>query len=342
MRVLRTSKGTHFGNVMRCGAIWVCPVCAAKVSELRRDELQTAITEWCKGGGSVYLVTLTFQHKLHDDLAVMLDTFLGAFRAMTGHRSYRALRADYGLVHSVRALEVTVSTRNGWHPHLHMLYFSEQAPADSREGAAELERLLTVALYARWSVELDRVGLSASSAYGVKVQATAGAVADYVAKFGREPKRANPWGTESELTKAHTKRSRSESGATPFDLVRGYAASGSVRCAAWFQEYARVFKGRRQLLWSRGLRAAVGLGVELTDEEAAEVEQEVAELVCELDGNQWAAVLAARARARVLAIARVASGDEVLAFVDSLRGDSQPAGWYVPAGYGLPGAFVPI
>jgi len=34
----------HYKSLIVCGSVWMCPLCAAKISERRRDELERAIT----------------------------------------------------------------------------------------------------------------------------------------------------------------------------------------------------------------------------------------------------------------------------------------------------------
>src|SRR5438552_1083589 len=35
-------QSAHYGGLMVCGSVWVCPLCAAKISERRRAELEQA------------------------------------------------------------------------------------------------------------------------------------------------------------------------------------------------------------------------------------------------------------------------------------------------------------
>src|SRR5437773_6935288 len=38
------NQTAHYGGLMVCGSIWVCPLCAARISEYRRVEVEQAIT----------------------------------------------------------------------------------------------------------------------------------------------------------------------------------------------------------------------------------------------------------------------------------------------------------
>jgi hypothetical protein len=73
------------------------------------------------------------------------------------------------------------------------------------------------------------------------------------------------------------KRSRSLVGRTPFEILakacecaasnRNYQAVEESPDVRLWREYERVTKGRRQLVWSHGLRQAAGLAQAQTDEE---------------------------------------------------------------------------
>lgn len=66
-----------------------------------------------------------------------------------------------------------------------------------------------------------------------------------------------------------------------------------------FIEYVNAIKGKPQLLWSRGLKAKVGI-TEKTDEEIAEEETEEAELFAKISKVEWLAIRRQEQRAQVL------------------------------------------
>lgn len=115
---------------------------------------------------------------------------------------------------------------------------------------------------------------------------------------------ASKWGLEHEMTKGHVKHGR-EGGRTPFDLLRWYLSEKSPEAARLFTEYAREFKGRNQLLWSRGLRDLLALGQEATDEELAASQDEDASLFAEIPLNVWRIILKADRRGELLEVCRM-------------------------------------
>src|SRR5260370_41109162 len=47
------NQTAHFGGLMVCGSIWVCPLCAARISEYRRVEVEQAIAHPLSPAGRV-------------------------------------------------------------------------------------------------------------------------------------------------------------------------------------------------------------------------------------------------------------------------------------------------
>jgi hypothetical protein len=96
-----TRQSAHYGGLMVCGSIWVCPLCAAKISELRRAELEQAIENWVAKGGTVYLATYTIAHKRYDDLPSLLKSFLAARKRARQGRTAQTIRKNFGIVGTV-------------------------------------------------------------------------------------------------------------------------------------------------------------------------------------------------------------------------------------------------
>jgi hypothetical protein len=274
-------QSASYGDLMRCGSVWCCPVCAAKVSEKRRVELEAGIVAHRANGGLVLLVSFTVAHGIGDDLSLLLQRFTAAERSLKRSGGYVRLKGRVGLVGTVRALEVTYGRVHGFHPHAHALYFVA-ADTDVTAFTAELFRL--------WQHAAEGQGLTMNER-GLDVRATVGAVGTYVAK----------WGAAAELTNASAKCGRG-AGLTPWELLAHFDATGETWARDRFRDYAGAFKGRHQLTYSHGLKAVLGLDSEpeKTDAElAAEVEQG-AVWVGELLPEAWALIVRHEARAMVL------------------------------------------
>ena len=124
--------------------------------------------------------------------------------------------------------------------------------------AAAAEALIRL-LQDPWLASLKGVGLSGTG-QGFDVQ-NASAAGNYVAK----------WGAAEELTLTAKKEARSKTGRSPFQLLADYAERDDKQAGALFAEYAQVFKGLRQLVWSDGLKKLAGVDA-MSDEEVAEQE----------------------------------------------------------------------
>jgi hypothetical protein len=216
-----------------------------------------------------------------------------ALRHLQNSKVWKALKYE-GYIGSIRALETTWGAENGWHPHYHfLLCFACELPID-----------LEARLWPAWSAALAKVGLSADRGRGLAVNATGGAIADYMAKWGCEPS-GKVWGPEDELARAAVKSARSTRRFTSSDLLAEFAATGESIYRDRFREYAVATKGRKQLQWSPGLRdLLLGGEEEKTDEEVAAGIDEEAALLGRLELADWQLVLWAGKRGQLLEAAR--------------------------------------
>jgi hypothetical protein len=262
---------------------------------------------WNASGGSVGLMTLTASHKSHHELKPWLASLATALRHLQNSKVWKALK-HLGYTGSVRALELTWSPVNGWHPHYHfLLFFQWDMPAD-----------LQAQLYPAWAAALAKVGLTASSERGLEIKATYGAVADYVAKWGKEPLSDRSWGAADELTRAATKRARSRKGTTPFGLVAAFADTADPLYSDLFRTYATALKGRSQLQWSPGLRHTLLPDIPVqTDEQIVASKEDDAPLLGKLEPYDWDLVLWGGKRGQLLEAARRSWAD-VQALLDAL------------------------
>ena len=298
-----------------CGSVWSCPLCAPKITERRRGEVQEAIEKAKAQGLHVFLATHTIPHGLGDDPKAIRKQMAAAWRRGSTTRAGIRIRKEIGLRGTIRVTEVTFG-RNGWHPHFHTLLF-----VDSGYNAEAIAALL----YPIWLDGCRKVGLGEpSAAHGVRVDDGTKA-AQYVTK----------WGMDSELTKGHLKKGKWS--VNPWDLLRVHALGlGHPGIApelrAIFEElnidekgagslwltFSRSFKGARQLYWSNGLRKLLGLQKELSDAELAEAEMDTAAAVlATLTNEQRFDLVRTRNLPRLLNLAEDSPG-LIPEFLDSL------------------------
>lgn len=303
------AKKAHYGGLMVCGSVWSCPVCASKVTERRRAELATAVKSW---QGSVFMATFTLQHNREDKLTDLRDYLKSAYRAMKSGKWWVLFEKRFGLVGSISGTEVTVSKASGWHPHQHVLFFSTLKPE-------ELDRkALETALLGRYKAILAKRGRYVSATYGVHVDRALDAQKDTDQALKNY---ASKWGLEDELAKSPVKSARSENGIkhySAFQLLELYVLEPEW-AGAMFRDYALSMKGAKQLVWSKGLRAVLGLQVDKSDQELAEDQVEIGDRqLASLTWVQWKRVLLLNARAELLNVADTGDILQVTDFLHSL------------------------
>lgn len=295
---------TEFGKAFyagleTCGSVWECPVCAAKISERRRVEVLAAMTTHKASGGQVLLLTLTNPHYFGDDLPSLLAGQAQAMRRFWSTRAAKRLQDSMGFVGSIRALEVTHGS-NGWHPHFHILLFVDRG--------LDLDRIRRE-FFAMWSNCCRLAGLPAPSfKHGVTVE-----------DGSKAEKYVSKWGLENEMTKGHIKKGKAK-GRTPFDLLRDYDNKAEKQAGALYVEYCTAFKGKRQLVWSNGLKAHFAID-EINDQELAEREEENAQLGQEISRDDWKVILSFGVRAEILEAYENGGAFEVAQCLAILRGE---------------------
>jgi hypothetical protein len=300
--------------VQTCGSVWHCPICSAKISNVRRGELNELL-RWGRGRELIPLmVTLTGHHNAQMSLAESLAVMKRAKQSL--HQSGPWKRHVGPMVEGhVTATEVNKSKRHGWHVHFHVLMLIEAA------SEAEAIELVTQHLEPEWLRQLERQG-SWGGQHAFDVQGAADADR-YVAK----------WGAAEELALSGEKRARGDAeikGQTPWELLAA-AADGDVQAGRDFVEYATWFHGKRQLVWSRGLKERVGLKV-VEDDEAAGEQEDVADTaineVAVLPKPTWRHVVRRRLRADLLAAARDGGYGAVAELLAQHGiGGAMPGGW---------------
>lgn len=306
VKLSKVTGKAHYGNLMRCDSVWVCPCCSARILSQRGKEVEQGVNEWITAGGSVFMLTLTHSHKRDESLAIKMSLLKKALSRFFGDRAMKSVFSQFGKVGQIKALETTYSDANGWHPHHHILMFSKLSPAvflnetvavtfdkngyvqyvdDKREekliarGRIDDIKHVTFEYFIKnyWVKICKAVGLGTPSIErGATIQ-DAGAVKTYLTKFK----------TAQELTNAQAKRAKNGS-RNQWEILAD-AQNGCEKSGKLWQVYAGAFKGERQLFWSRGLKDLLLIeDVEDSEiEEFAEVAEEEIISICELKQDAW-------------------------------------------------------
>lgn len=250
-------RRAHFSGVQHCGSVFACPVCAPIIRRERAKEIEEGVRRHVGRGGGVAMVTFTLRHVRADSLRGLLDVLARAYGSMTRSRAFKKWRAERGLVGFIAALEITYG-KNGWHPHRHVLMLFDRPVSHADEAELREE------LFAMWEHAVGNVGGGTLSADAFDVRAvTRGEeeVASYITKTEKGIE-----GIGREISLADVKAGRAEGSVNPFQLLD----VDTPEAEGLWNEYVDATKGRSAIRWSRGLRDALGMGRERTDEEIAE------------------------------------------------------------------------
>ncbi len=243
---------SHFGGIETCSSVWACPVCAAKITEGRKVDVEAVLKAHSEAGGTAFMATLTVPHHRFQSAEELRKAVSQGWRKVKSGKSWLKAREQYRWLGDIRAMEITHGD-NGWHPHLHVLIlFKPGATETSFYGFGDW-------LYRAWSNAISRLGMGSCSrgAFTFEKADYQKGAAEYVSK----------WGAAMELTKGHIKKGRG--GRTPWQILGDFSETGKSRDRELFREYALAFKGARQLTWSRGLRARYLSAPEVADDELA-------------------------------------------------------------------------
>ncbi len=310
--VMVRDGSAFFEGLVTCCSIWGCPVCSVTIRTRRALEIAGMVDRWLRGGGGVVLLTLTTRHSAGDALAPLFDAVANGWRSVHGGRSWKADVDGYGIVGWARAVEITHGV-NGWHPHLHLLVFTDSPLA------ARAQRTLGDRLHARWSASMERAGRSLPDrVHGVDVRSVGGPVIGaYVAGIDtRDDESLVPVGLE--MMRHDLKAGRRAGSMTAHALLVEFALTGNAQPLGLLFEYEAGTFRRRCITYSRGIRQLLGVEA-VTDDEC------VTETTAVVVGDRRVALLPTEAlvlvvqrgwRARVLNAAAAADAGDDIALCD--------------------------
>jgi hypothetical protein len=318
----------HFKGLATCGSVWACAVCASKIQERRRGEVEQAMT-WAESNELVaIMVTLTFPHQSFHQLRELLAKQAEALGRFRRSRTYARAVKRIGFAGLIRSLEVTHGD-NGWHPHTHELWFVQ--PDQMCGLFDELLHAWEHACRASGLLPHDKTEAFRLHALDIRADVTSG---EYLAKQDDSRR----WGMSDEISKATSKAGR-KAGVHPHHFLVRRAQGDEGR----YLEYVDGMKGRRQLFWSHGLKAIVGV-TDATDEQLADAPEARAVHVYTLPNGAWNVVRGNDARAELLDAIEEAGPDGAVHLLRSLGFEDGESHAHRNAVRGIPaeGQFVAL
>ena len=286
-------------GLQTCGSVWACPICSFKIRTKRATELAAAIAAHKANGGTVMLLTLTTQHSFGETLDELWTQTQDTWSYITGHSRYRRLKLQLGLGFC-RTMEVMFGL-NGWHPHLHVVLFSE-TPVDQFDNR-DIWAEIIVCFHDLWVNRMrNKYNRECRSSVAVDLRPVKDdgidGVGVYCTKAGYE------------VAMADGKEGRTRTSRHPFAIAYDAVETGDKADVLLFREWIKGSHDRRMWTWSKGLRRKLGLADEKTDEELAAEADETIEQVCIVSRKLW----------RKIATTRIGLRAEVLAALDTSGG----------------------
>lgn len=290
-------RSAGFSGLQSCGSVWACPVCSAKVAAHRNSEISRALAAWVGGTGTgsrvevrgrVALATFTMRHRKGQRLKSLWDALAKGWHAVASGRGWKTDQGLYGgargRIPFIRVVEVTEG-ENGWHVHVHAILLLPAGATD------ESVQLLGARMLGRWTDALVSRGLSAPSARrGVDIRMLHG---DPSAALGEYFTKA-VYRASAEVSLGTVTKDPKHGNRTPFGILADLVRTGDADDLDTWHEWERASKGRRQIAWSRGLRAELLPDeAELSDEEAADLDAG-GDVETSIDRSLWKVIQARR------------------------------------------------
>lgn len=278
----------HFTGLVSCGSWSACPVCSTRIGTEKGHRIKECIENGRERGHDVMLATLTIAHHAGAELAPMYKAIAEAWSFCMSGKGWQNWKARLGIVEVVRAFDCTHSRRNSWHPHLHVLIFTDRRPngkAERAERAAEVEAFRAW-ISRRWADRIERqlgAEFRPDDEHGVKVQGGHNA-GWYVAKMG----------LGRELSQMHTKVGR-KGHRTPFQVLRDYAKHRRKRDRELWREWTDAMYRKQHIPGLTSLcRRYLPEAPQLTDEQIAEQKLENEHWIYTLPGDLYSRIASVR------------------------------------------------
>ena len=295
-------NAASYSGLVTCGSVWACAICAAKIQERRRGEIEQGMGAMAAAGFTPIMATFTFPHVRFDSLRDLLQRQALAFKFLRKGRQWDQLKKSIAFGGLIRSLETTHG-QNGWHPHTHELWFVRDV--NIAQLRCDLAKL--------WASACHRAGLlkdqfdPAFFCYSVDVRGDVDS-GDYLAKQDDSRR----WGMADEVAKASSKAGRAKGVHPHHFLVRGDPGDDRL-----YLEFVYAMKGKRQLFWSPGLKATCGIG-DVEDETLAAEPEPGAVLLAAIPAPAWNYVVGNDALCEVLDAAELGGFDAVTDLLRSL------------------------
>lgn len=302
--------GARYAGLQSCGSVWCCPVCNAKIQAQRLVEMKQALTWARENNLTVVFATHTVRHNKRQSLEHVRDMAQTVWRKCRSHAAVKKLFKRYGSKGYVRAQEVTWSNANGWHVHYHAYYFLRsgmtqkevdafgaaysanwiKTAKDNRYAAPLEENQRFELLNLNNTADLEKAAKYVTQSKTSNLKSAANELTSTQTKLGKVKFHTDGsrvlhmsyWDMlraytdlsfqrqkASKIRPNSVKRDCDESYIIGYQEIREFGLTFE-RLQRLIKIYYLGMKFARALVWSRGLRARIGLDDERTDQELAQ------------------------------------------------------------------------
>lgn len=234
-------------GLYRCWSPWLCPVCAPRKAVERQERVARVVSAAHDKGMLVVAIALTAHHTATQSLADVKTLIDDASRSARSGRDWKEIQKIHGIAGVIVGKEVTISRKNGWHYHQHLLVIVDPPEAvvdavvqsDGDENAAiwKVAHDAGQAVADRYAEMIRAAGGWLSKEHGTKIR-----VCDNPTIAGEyAAKGSAAWETAGGPTKAKTRNDAGQS-LTPWDLAE-LAFSGDEWARKKWSEYVEEMPG---------------------------------------------------------------------------------------------------
>jgi len=319
----KTNGKAFYSGLMNCANSRTCPVCSAKISERKSNEMRMAFNIARAEKLNISMLTLTAPHNSGDKIEDLKVKISDALQRFWRGKAAKSFKDRFGVIGNIRSFEVRHGS-NGWHPHFHIIIFSKKPlplTARSKSGkpsknqSEEWTKLLT-----RWKSACKLSDLDCPNEYGMDIQNGAFA-GEYISKFGSDDEflttatgKKVTWDMADEMTKGNTKTGRKGS-KSPWDLLSDATEAETKEERTdnriLFLFYARAMQGVNLIRWSKGLRKYFDLDADVSDEEILKQEEDKADFLCHITPSEWEYIIKNKKRHILLELAENGGSEAV-------------------------------
>lgn len=282
------ATGARTSGTFSCDSGWLCPVCAPRRGQKRRDRM-AKVFDRVKGfhDGQMVMCTLTVRHERGHALADLRQAVQAASRKARQGAPWARQKERHGVFGVISAPEVTYSLAHGWHFHIHSALLMRGSGADAQAlGEWFVRRYLATVQAAGYTALLD--------GQDVAVIHSEERLAEYISKgVGRT--RDIAW----EMAGQATKTTRSKEGLHPFEILE--LASGDDAMKALYREYATAMKGTRSCVVSPTIAETLGIEADGDEERHGEEGPPEEQAAGYLRRDIWNALMSRKRASTVLA-----------------------------------------